>query len=210
MNRSFILLVLCLVLITSSCEEKIQPSPSEAWTQLASMPTARSENAAAVVEHTIYVSGGFGGEQTLEAYDTTTNTWKALTDLPEPRHHLMSASYHGKVYIFGGASSIVNWTPHAEAWAYDPNTDSWQGIASTPEPRLAGAAVTLGDYIYIVGGTGGSNALLRYDPSRDEWTSLASLSESREHPSKSTTRDRFMDGCTFHANCARRICSSCA
>ena len=70
MNRSFILLVLCLVLITSSCEEKIQPSPSEAWTQLASMPTARSENAAAVVEHTIYVSGGFGGEQTLEAYGT--------------------------------------------------------------------------------------------------------------------------------------------
>ena len=101
MNRSYILLVLCFALITSSsCGEEIQPDPSKGWTQLASMPTARSENAAAVVEHMIYVPGGFGGEQTLEAYDTTTDTWKVLANLPEARHHLMSASYAGKVYIF--------------------------------------------------------------------------------------------------------------
>jgi N-acetylneuraminic acid mutarotase len=181
MNKSYVLLVLCLALITSSCGEEIEPRPSKGWTQLASMPTALSENAAAVVEHIIYVPGGFGGEQTLEAYDTTTDTWKALADLPEPRHHLMSASYGGKVYIFGGASSILNWTARAEAWAYDPGLDAWQAIASMPEPRLAGAAVTLGDHIYVVGGTGGSKALLRYDPARDEWSSLASLSESREH-----------------------------
>jgi N-acetylneuraminic acid mutarotase len=145
------------------------------------MPTARSENAAAVIDEIIYVSGGFGGEEKLEAYNTITDTWKVLADLPEPRHHLMSASYNEKVYIFGGASSVIDWTPHAEAWAYDPNADSWTEIAVMPEPRLAGAAVTLDDYIYVVGGTGGSNALLRYDPARDEWTSLAGLSQSREH-----------------------------
>src|SRR5687768_14201628 len=181
MNRLYILAGLCLALIASSCGEEIQPNPSEAWTQLASMHTARSENAAAVVEHIIYVPGGFGGEQTLEAYDTMTDSWKALANLPEPRHHLMSASYDGKVYIFGGASSIVNWTARAEAWAYDPGSDFWQAIASMPEARVAGAAVTLGDYIYVVGGTGGSNALLRYEPASNEWSSLASLSESREH-----------------------------
>jgi N-acetylneuraminic acid mutarotase len=180
MNRSYILLVLCLALVTS-CGEEIQPKPSERWTQLASMPTARSENAATVIEHIIYVLGGFGGEQKLEAYDTTIDTWKARADLPEPRHHLMSAPYDGKVFIFGGASSIVNWTPRAEAWVYDPNANSWQAIASMPEPRLAGAAITLGDFIYVAGGTGGSNALLRYEPARDEWRSLASLSEAREH-----------------------------
>jgi len=84
------------------------------------MPTARSENAAAVVEHMIYVPGGFGGEQTLEAYDTTTDTWKALADLPEPRHHLMSASYAGKVYIFGGARVIcIERLPYAGIATYD-------------------------------------------------------------------------------------------
>ena len=105
----------------------------------------------------------------------------ARADLLEPRHHLMAASYGGKVYVFGGASSLIDWRAQSKAWAYDPAADSWAEVAPMPEPRLAGAALTLGDYIYIVGGTAGSNALLRYDPARDQWTKLASLSESREH-----------------------------
>ena len=88
------------------------------------MPTARSENAAAVIDEIIYVSGGFGGEKKFEAYDSVADTWQSLADLPESRHHLMSASYGGKVYVFGGASSLIDWTPRAEAWAYDPANDS--------------------------------------------------------------------------------------
>src|SRR5688500_9856386 len=149
MNKLSVLLVLCLVLITSSCGEKIEPKSSEGWTQLASMLTPRSENTATVVGNIIYVSGGFGGEQSLEAYDTTTNSWKVHADLPEPRHHLMSASYDGKVYIFGGASSLIDWTPRAEAWVHDPTTDSWTKIADLPEARLAGATVTLDDSICV-------------------------------------------------------------
>ena len=63
MNRSLTLLVICLIFFVSACGPKTQPAPSEEWTQLASMPTARSENAAAVIDETIYVSGGFGGEK---------------------------------------------------------------------------------------------------------------------------------------------------
>jgi N-acetylneuraminic acid mutarotase len=166
MNRFLTLFVICLVFFASACGPKTQPAPGKEWTQLASMPTARSENAAAVIGETIYVSGGFSGEKKLEAYNTTTDTWKVLADLPEPRHHLMSSSYKGKVYIFGGASSLIDWTPRAEAWVYDSANDLWAEIAIMPEPRLAGAAVTLDDFIYVVGGTGGSNALLRYDPAR--------------------------------------------
>ncbi|HET9907384.1 MAG TPA: kelch repeat-containing protein [Anaerolineales bacterium] len=190
MNRS-LLSLLVLFFFTSSCGPKSQPSPGDTWTQLKSMPTARSENAAAAVGDIIYVSGGFGGEQKLEAYDTTENTWRTLADLPEPRHHLMSASHNGKVYIFGGAASIVNWAPRADAWVYEPETDSWSRVALMPERRLAGAAVTLGDYIYVLGGTGGSNALLRYDPAQDEWTKLAQLSQSREHTTATTFDGRL-------------------
>ena len=80
MNK--LLVILLVIFITSSCEPRTQPSQSTAWTQLTSMPTARSENAAAAVDHLIYVSGGFGGEQKFEAYDTRTNTWQTLADLP--------------------------------------------------------------------------------------------------------------------------------
>jgi N-acetylneuraminic acid mutarotase len=181
MKKLLVLLVICLLPSLSSCGKKIEPSPSAAWTQLASMPTARSENAAAVVGQVIYVAGGFGGEKKFEAYDAATDTWKPLADLPEPRHHLMSTAHDGKVYIFGGARSLVDWRPQFKAWVYDPRTDPWTEIAPMPEPRLAGAALTLGDHIYVLGGTGGSNVLLRYDPSQNEWTSLASLADSREH-----------------------------
>ena len=112
MNRSFILLVLCLVLISSSGEEKIQPSPSEAWTQLASMPTARSENAAAVVEHTIYVSGGFGGKvltgenhalTSVEAFDPQRGVWEFGPNLPLALHGVPAVNVDGTIYVLGGA-----------------------------------------------------------------------------------------------------------
>ena len=47
-NRSF-LYIAFLLLFTSSCASKTQPAPTEEWTQLASMPTARSENAAFIL-----------------------------------------------------------------------------------------------------------------------------------------------------------------
>jgi N-acetylneuraminic acid mutarotase len=164
MNKPSLLIIVIFLLLASSCAPKIQPDQSDLWTQLASMPTPRSENTAAVVGQTIYVSGGFGGERTLEAYNTVTDTWSTLAEMPEPRHHLMSASHDGKVYIFGGGSSLVNWIPRDEAWVYDPATDTWAEIASMPEGRLGGAAVTLDDHIYILGGTGGTNACCDMTP----------------------------------------------
>ena len=84
MNRPSVLLVVLLFLCVSSCGPKAEPSSGDAWTQLSSMPTARSENAAVVIGQTIYVPGGFGGEQKLEAYDTATDTWATLADPPVP------------------------------------------------------------------------------------------------------------------------------
>lgn len=74
MNRIRILIVICFALILSSCGSKTQPASSEEWTQLTSMPTPRSEMPASAIDTIIYVPGGFGGENTFEAYDTTTNT----------------------------------------------------------------------------------------------------------------------------------------
>ena len=182
MNKALLSAIsMVLLAAETSCGARPQPSAGEGWSSLTRMPTPRSENAAAAIGEVIYVAGGFGGEDRLEAYDTATDTWQTLAGMPEGRHHLMSAAYDGKVYAFGGGSSLVDWRPRPDAWVYDPANDSWAAIAPMPEPRLAGAAVTMGDYIYIAGGTGGSKALLRYDPEQDAWTSLAEMSEPREH-----------------------------
>jgi hypothetical protein len=55
MDRVWSLLITSfLLLLASSCGEKPTPVSSEAWAQLASMPTARSEHTAAVVNGVIH------------------------------------------------------------------------------------------------------------------------------------------------------------
>lgn len=150
-----------------------------AWEELATMPTPRSEMAAAHWRGKIYVPGGLGGMRTFEVYDIATDAWEGLAPLPAGRHHLMAAAHGGRIFVFSGADD--NWRATNTAWAYDPNADRWATLAPMPEPRYAGAAVSLGGYIFAVGGDGPSGRLLRYDPVDDEWTALAATLERREH-----------------------------
>lgn len=155
--------------------------PQSGWDQHSSMITARSEMPAAALEGLIYVPGGFGGERAFEVYDPEADEWQGSPGLPAGRHHLMAAAHDGRVYVFGGGRSLVDWRPADTAWAYDPGSQTWTELVPMPEARLGAAAVSLGNYLYIVGGTGGSNALLRYDPANDSWTTLAELAQAREH-----------------------------
>lgn len=159
------------------------PLPPSLWEERSGiMPTPRSENAAAVIDGLIYIPGGNDVDSlptdSLEVYDPQTDTWAVRAPMPEPRHHMMTASYNGRLYAFGG---VYQQGPLTTAWVYNPATNAWAAIADLPEPRQAGAAVTLDDAIYIVGGTGSSRALLRYNPASNSWDELAPLITTREH-----------------------------
>ena len=67
------------------------------------MISARSETAAVVINGLIYVPGGYGNERALEVYDPAQDSWRALAQMPEGRHHLMTTAHNGKVYVFGVA-----------------------------------------------------------------------------------------------------------
>ena len=74
-----------------------------AWTRKASMPTARSSGAAAVVDGKIYVAGGRPPRgHDFAVYDPATDTWTLLPDLPTQRNHLAAVALGGKVYVAGG------------------------------------------------------------------------------------------------------------
>lgn len=151
------------------------------WEEVsARMSTPRSEMAAAVIGNLIYIPGGFGGPTAFEAFDTTTETWTTLREMPAGRNHLMTAALNGKVYVFGGGRDNT-FEPTASAWEYDPASDTWRTLSDMPEARFAGAGVALGEYLYVVGGVGTTQSLLRYDPGQDRWDSLASLQTPREH-----------------------------
>ncbi len=82
-----------------------------AWTERASMPTARGGAAAAVVEGRIVVVGGEGNPNAgngvfpqVEFYDPAENIWSTLPDMPSPRHGMGAAGIGDTLYVPGGAS----------------------------------------------------------------------------------------------------------
>lgn len=189
-NRHLMVACLMLALGLGACgvARVVTPSGAEVtavpfeatWTRGAQMPTARSEMPAVLLQDRIYVPGGFGGPSALEAYDPVEDAWHTLAELPEPRHHLMSAAFDGELFVMGGARNLT-WQATNSVWLYDPRADVWNERAPMPETRLAAAAVSIGERIYIVGGTGGSEGLLVYTPTEDSWRARPGPQARREH-----------------------------
>lgn len=155
----------------------------QSWESVGTMPTPRSENRGVVLENgRFYIPGGWGGESIFEAYDPTSNSWETLAELPDGRHHFMTAAFDNKLYLFGGSPANA-YRPTDTAWVYDPETNAWTDVAPLPANRMGGVAVVLDDFIYIVGGETNETdpALLRYDPRNDSWQALTAMNQHREH-----------------------------
>ena len=128
------------------------------WTPVASLPSARSDLAAAVVGHRIYVFGGCtAGPGTIvndvDVYDPVTDTWStAPTDMPTARAAMYSvAGKGGTVYVIGGWDGITSGSSTNEA--YKVSQDVWMaGLLPMPTNRAEAGAVGHGGRIYILGG----------------------------------------------------------
>jgi len=83
-------------------------------TGLASLPTARGGFAAAALADEIFVIGGEGGGKafnTVEAYNTKTNSWRTLASMPTARHGLQAAVCNGGLYIAAGGKQQYGGSP---------------------------------------------------------------------------------------------------
>ena len=70
---------------------------ADAWTQLASMGTAREGHASAAVGGKLYVFGGRGASaierlSTAEVYDPASNSWAQVTSLTSTRCSLVAVA----------------------------------------------------------------------------------------------------------------------
>jgi len=170
------------------------PSPGAApgWALLAEMPNPRGETAAAVIGSRLYVLGGLAGvaaqaSTDVSVYDVTTNEWSTGPALPESRHHAAATADDVAVYITGGASSVVDWTPTDTMWVLRAGADTWQAVAPMPDARLGHRMVVLAGILYVVGGIGdrasgvAPGTTLAYDPAADAWSERAPLALNRDH-----------------------------
>jgi len=142
------------------------------WTDMKSLPAARSYPAVASSGGNVYVFGGgvnaspfitnFVGTKSAFEYDVSTNSWKTLA--PMPVAELGAAAVTGAdglIYVIGGTQqSVIGWcnqtiqiyNPKTNTWSQSalPNTDPQGGLGATGV--FEEGAVAIGTQLYFVGG----------------------------------------------------------
>ena len=160
------------------------------WTIGASMPTARTEVAGAVLDGKIYVIGGFveGGKATniVEVYDPQTDRWDRTSPLPIPLEHTAVSTYNGNLFVVGGYTNIDGErTPTDKLFSYDPSTDEWKELESMSEARGALTAQFIDGILYAIGGEDPDFQTLKkteaYDPTTDTWVQKEPMPTPRHH-----------------------------
>ncbi len=119
---------------------------TKTWEKLPSLPAARSSHDAIVLDHKIYVAGGWamqgnkGSEWQHSAVvlDLTQPTlaWKELPTPPFVRRAVSLATLGGKVCVIGGMYETGGTS--SEVDFFDPTTNTWQTGTDLPGDSIEG------------------------------------------------------------------------
>jgi N-acetylneuraminic acid mutarotase len=155
------------------------------WSTRANLIEANSEMGVAELAGRIYVLGGYPASRitvnTVQVYDSASNTWQLTAPLPLGVNHPMPAVANGKIYVIGGqtdtGSAYVN-----NVQEFNPATTNWTSRAPMPTARSAGAAAVIGDRIYVAGGRPPrGNDFAVYNATSNTWQTLPNLPTQRNH-----------------------------
>ena len=189
---------------------QIESFAGQNWERITQLPTKRMAFSTAVVDDKIYIIGGSlvknkngpYGIPTVEAYDTQTNTWQKVADMPTPREAPKAAVVDGIIYVFGGFSqkkgAKTEYPVRVEA--YNPATDRWTRKKDMPISRLYfGIGVVAGN-VYLIGGNEGLNLVQQeqrmdrvdiYNPATDTWAKGPKMPTRRSYMRAEVVSDRI-------------------
>lgn len=161
-----------------------RPEDADAgWERAASMSQRRSYIAAGELGRFLYAAGGMVGQTgrplaTFARYDTASDHWDVLPQLPVPTRAAAGAVLGGRIYVVGGTTASGN---TAATWAYSPETRTWLRRAPLPAPRFNHAAVAVEGRLYVLGGylEGRERSdVFAYEPGTDRWSRVAKLPQA--------------------------------
>jgi Kelch motif protein len=185
---------LALVLLLPACTDDGSAAPSSVptagelrWETLASLPTARSEVAAATDGERVLVAGGFERSgatiPTVEVLDLATITRHSGPDLPLAVNHPMAAGLDGTIVVVGGYQGPGLGNPTDRVFAL--RDGAWEELPPMPAPRAAGGATVVEGRLYVAGGVGPDGRLAEetfvFDPSAGLWSVIEGQPTGREH-----------------------------
>ncbi|PAP75965.1 hypothetical protein BSZ37_05680 [Rubrivirga marina] len=143
-------------------------------------------------------TGQIFGTNQVWRYNTATNTYTALPNLPAERASGQLTYFGGKLYFIGGANKartqdVGNVYVLDYAAFKAGQTVTWGSAAALPNPRTHMGGVVLNNLIYAVGGQHGRDEELvtqasvhAYDPASNTWAPVASLPQALSHISGAT------------------------
>ena len=128
---------------------------TQKWHPLAAMPNARTEMASTVVNHEIYIIGGYKHPDSLslvEKYVPKLNQWVSLKDFPAKLDHPTSVSYGNYIYVMGGLDHAETGPASNKVFRYAINEDKWDEVSRLPKALGAMGAVLIGTKSIRLGG----------------------------------------------------------
>jgi len=119
---------------TLSSVEEYDPS-TDTWSTVASLSTARYQNAAAEAGGLVYAIGGedLGNNRlsSVEEYDPSTDTWSTVASLSTARQNLAAAEAGGLVYAIGGEDSGGDTLSSVEELTFQSFADVYTATGDT-------------------------------------------------------------------------------
>lgn len=155
------------------------------WKTVASLSSARSHAAPAVLNGTLYVSGGMNVCEhyaTLESYDPRTDTWAERKPMQSPRGAHAVGVLDGLLYAVGGETDCGYQAEIATVEAYDPVTDEWSQKPPLPTKRVTHTVAVAKGKLYAIGGSADGMRLAlntEFDPKTNRWTNRSPMPTPR-------------------------------
>ena len=140
-----------------------------------------------VLEQCLYILGGttetYQTLNSVECYNTVTNSWVDITPMPNAIHSLAAAVSGEHIFISGGASSGRQ--PTSAVSTYSSSASTWQAKQPLICPRRLHEMLAFSEKLFVLGGIG-EPGLHRtqipievYDLNTDQWTILSSTLAGR-------------------------------
>lgn len=180
--------------IQATTRSDVYDPATNTWTRIADMPEALTHVGHATDGRYVFLIGGFVGDYSngmpttnhAWRYDTQTNTWLALPNLPQAVGAGAAAIVGRTLYFYGGTTRSGGRyvADSTKAWSInlDNTAAGWTEKKGLAVARNHLGGVTIGGLIYAVGGqllgseiVGNSRIVSVYNPSTNTWGNVASL-----------------------------------
>lgn len=114
---------------------------------------------------------------TVEIYDSETNTWSTGTSYPIPIISTAAGVYNNIAYVIGGETT--NNVVVGNSYSFNPSTDTWTAITNKPTLTYGHTVAVNEGLIYVIGGLTEDEETLNineiYNISTGTWSTGAGL-----------------------------------